>query len=94
MVVGYRLAIKNRLRLESPLSPYYFGKSIQTVRTVTIEGEMLEMNIISIALLRNYNKSWLTKRTNQRVISSMIGFAYFYKLKRIHSKNMFLAVLF
>ncbi|XWS25583.1 hypothetical protein CRYUN_Cryun27aG0080600 [Craigia yunnanensis] len=44
-VTGCRLAINNRSRLEPPLSPDYFGNSIQTVRAVTTAGELLEQNL-------------------------------------------------
>ncbi|KAE8674543.1 anthranilate N-hydroxycinamoyl/bensoiltransferase-like family protein [Hibiscus syriacus] len=45
MVIGCRLAINNRSRLEPPLSPDYFGNSIQTVRAVTTAGELLEHDL-------------------------------------------------
>ncbi|XVF64097.1 hypothetical protein PTKIN_Ptkin09bG0139900 [Pterospermum kingtungense] len=44
-VTGCRLAIENRSRLEPPLSPDYFGNSIQTVRAATTAGELLEQNL-------------------------------------------------
>lgn len=44
-VTGCRLAIDNRSRLQPPLSPDYFGNSIQTVRAVTTAGELLEQNL-------------------------------------------------
>ncbi|OMO74655.1 Transferase [Corchorus olitorius] len=44
-VTSCRLAISNRSRLETPLSPDYFGNSIQTVRAVTTAGELLEQNL-------------------------------------------------
>ncbi|XP_022766472.1 uncharacterized acetyltransferase At3g50280-like [Durio zibethinus] len=44
-LTGCRLAINNRSRLEPPLSPDYFGNSIQTVRAVTTAGELLEQNL-------------------------------------------------
>ncbi|XWS24211.1 hypothetical protein CRYUN_Cryun28dG0081300 [Craigia yunnanensis] len=44
-VIGCRLAINNRSRLEPPLSPDYFGNSIQTVRAVITAGELLEQNL-------------------------------------------------
>ncbi|KAK8601180.1 hypothetical protein V6N13_059100 [Hibiscus sabdariffa] len=45
MVTGCRLAVNNRSRLEPPLSPDYFGNSIQTVRAVTTAGELLENDL-------------------------------------------------
>ncbi|XWS21222.1 hypothetical protein CRYUN_Cryun30bG0036800 [Craigia yunnanensis] len=40
-----RFAINNRSRLEPPLSPDYFGNSVQTTRAVTTAGELLEQNL-------------------------------------------------
>ncbi|XP_021903461.1 uncharacterized acetyltransferase At3g50280 [Carica papaya] len=40
-----RLAINNRPRLDPPLSPDYFGNSIQTAQGVSKAGELLEQNL-------------------------------------------------
>ena len=44
-VVACRLTVDNRSRLEPPLSPNYFGSPIQTVRAVTIAGELLGQSL-------------------------------------------------
>ncbi|OMO92571.1 Transferase [Corchorus olitorius] len=45
LVTSCKLAINNRSRLEPPLSPSYFGNSVQTVKAVTTVGELLEHNL-------------------------------------------------
>lgn len=40
-----RLAANNRSRLDPPLSQYYFGNCIQTVRGITTAGELLEHDL-------------------------------------------------
>ncbi|OMO92570.1 Transferase [Corchorus olitorius] len=45
VVTSCKLAINNRSRLEPPLSPNYFGNSVQTVKAVTTVGELLEHNL-------------------------------------------------
>ncbi|KAK6245211.1 hypothetical protein SCA6_008301 [Theobroma cacao] len=58
-----RLAINNRSRLDPPLSPDYFGNSIQTVRAVTTAGELVEQNLgwaawqLHLAVVNHTDKS-------------------------------------
>ncbi|GAB2210770.1 hypothetical protein Droror1_Dr00016054 [Drosera rotundifolia] len=46
-----RIAINNRLRLEPPVSQAYFGNLIQTVRGITLAGELLENSLGWAAML-------------------------------------------
>ncbi|KAJ3708998.1 hypothetical protein LUZ61_012703 [Rhynchospora tenuis] len=42
---GCKLAIQNRIRLQPPLMPNYFGNSINAIRTTTTAGELLDNNL-------------------------------------------------